>query len=233
VPAFPFLKGRTRAAPAAPDPRLAPTRSGRLAGAGITLLLHAAVIAFLLQFQPVRSAVTSVLPIMVSLITPPAVVEAPPEPPRPLPVKPRVQRVQPKPEPLPLVTALTEEPAAPAAPAPQRASPPPPAPVMAAPAPAPLPVIPPNFNADYLDNPPPAYPARSRRMGEQGRVVLRVLVNAGGTSDKVELHKSSGYEPLDEAALAAVRRWRFLPARQGERPVAAWVLVPIVFTLEG
>jgi protein TonB len=94
-------------------------------------------------------------------------------------------------------------------------------------------VIPPSFNAAYLNNPPPAYPSVSRRMGQQGKVMLRVLVNASGTTDKVEIRSSSGFERLDDAALDAVRHWRFVPARQGDRPVAAWVLVPIIFTLEG
>lgn len=206
--------------------------SGQLVGAGLTIALHAAAITVLLQFQPVRSAITTAVPIMVSLITPPAVVEKPKEPPRPLPVKPRIQREQPAPVP-PLITAATEAPPPPAAPTPQPEAPPEPAaPVIAAPAPSPV-VIPPSFNADYLHNPPPAYPTASRRMGQQGKVVLRVLVNGAGTADKVELRSSSGSTLLDDAALDAVKRWRFVPARQGDRPVAAWVLVPITFTLEG
>ena len=206
-----------------------------MAGVGATILLHAAVIAVLLQFQPVRSALTQAVPTMVSLVTSPPVVEKPKEPPRPLPVKPRVQRVEPRPEPPPLVTAVTEAPPPPSAPAPQSIAPPaPPAPVAAAPtAPPPGPVVPPNFNAAYLNNPPPAYPTLSRRVGQQGKVVLRVLVNAAGNPDKVEIRTSSGFDRLDDAALDAVRRWRFVPARQGEAPVAAWVLVPIIFTLEG
>ncbi len=70
-------------------------------------------------------------------------------------------------------------------------------------------------------------------MGEQGKVVLRVLVSAGGDPAKVEVRTSSGSEVLDEAALDAVKHWRFVPARKGEQPVEAWVLVPITFTLQG
>ena len=70
-------------------------------------------------------------------------------------------------------------------------------------------------------------------MGETGRVVLRVLVTAAGTPQQVELRTSSGSRRLDGAALEAVRRWKFIPARQGDTPVSAWVLVPILFTLEG
>lgn len=70
-------------------------------------------------------------------------------------------------------------------------------------------------------------------MGEQGKVVLRVLVSAVGDPAKVEVRTSSGSEVLDEAALDAVKHWRFVPARKGEQPVEAWVLVPITFTLQG
>ena len=208
-------------------------RSSRLVGIGVTVLLHAAAIAALLQFQPVRSAISQAVPIMVSLITPPPVVEKPKELPRPLPVKPRPQRAEPRPEPPPLVAAVTETPPPPEAPAPQPIAPSPPAPVVAAPAsPPPAPVVPPNFNAAYLNNPAPAYPTNSRRLGHQGRVILRVLVNAEGNPDKVEVRTSSGFGQLDDAAFEAVKRWRFVPARQGDKPVAAWVLVPIIFTLE-
>lgn len=103
----------------------------------------------------------------------------------------------------------------------------------AASAPAPAPVTPPRFNAAYLRNPAPAYPALSRRQREQGKVVLRVLVNAAGGAETVSIHTSSGFGRLDAAALEAVKQWKFVPARQGDRPVPAWVLVPISFTLEG
>jgi periplasmic protein TonB len=209
-------------------------KSGHVAGAGVTILLHAVVLAVLLQFQPVRSAISEAVPIMVSLITPPPTVEKPKELPKPLAVKPRIKRVEPQPGPPPLITAATEAPPPPTAPEPQPVAPTvAPAPVAAAPAATPpVPVVPPSFNAAYLNNPPPAYPAVARRAGQQGKVVLRVLVNASGSPDSVEIRSSSGFDRLDDAALDAVRRWRFVPARQGDTPVAAWVLVPLTFTLE-
>lgn len=91
----------------------------------------------------------------------------------------------------------------------------------------------PRFNADYLNNPPPVYPTLARRLGEQGRVMLRVQVRADGTPAEVEINRSSGFFRLDRAALEAVRKWRFVPAQQGDAPVAASVLVPVSFTLEG
>jgi len=91
----------------------------------------------------------------------------------------------------------------------------------------------PSLNADYLNNPPPTYPPESRELGEQGKVLLRVLVNANGGVEQVNLRKSSGYQRLDQAAQNAVKQWRFVPAKRGEQAVTAWVVVPISFSLEG
>ncbi len=94
-------------------------------------------------------------------------------------------------------------------------------------------VTPPNFNAAYLRNPVPRYPASARRAGTQGTVTLRVQVTREGLAARVDVEKSSGSPHLDAAALEAVRAWRFVPARQGAEPLESWVLVPIVFRLEG
>ena len=94
-------------------------------------------------------------------------------------------------------------------------------------------VVPPSFNAAYLSNPAPRYPLASRRAGEQGTVTLRVLVKPDGLPAQVEVERSSGSPHLDAAALEAVGGWRFVPARQGANPVESWVLVPVVFRLEG
>lgn len=110
---------------------------------------------------------------------------------------------------------------------------PPPAPVMVeAPRPAPPPthVIEPRFDADYLDNPKPPYPKLSSKLGETGKVFLRVLVKTDGTVKELELRNSSGFERLDRSALNTVQNWRFVPARQGSKPVEGWVIVPINFT---
>lgn len=96
-----------------------------------------------------------------------------------------------------------------------------------------LPTLPPNLNADYLDNPAPAYPPISREQGEQGKVLLRAMINADGSVARLELRKTSGFERLDRAALDTVKQWRFVPARRGEQAVSAWVVVPVSFTLEG
>ena len=93
-------------------------------------------------------------------------------------------------------------------------------------------VTPPVFDAAYLSNPPPQYPQAARRAGEQGTVMLRVLVKRDGLPERVEVEKSSGSTLLDAAARDTVWGWRFVPARLGEDPVESWVLVPVVFRLE-
>jgi protein TonB len=205
------------------------------AGLAIALALHAIVIVAILAHPPARSAFAEAMPIMVSLIAPepvPAPVQAPPEPPKPRPVRPKVERPVPKPVEPPLLAAAPRAPEPVVAPAP----PPPPPPADEVPPPEPVAaaaVIAPRFDATYLQNPPPAYPALARRMKEQGKVLLRVFVTPDGAADRIELRKSSGSERLDNAALDTVRRWRFVPARQGDHPVSAWVIVPISFSLEG
>jgi protein TonB len=93
------------------------------------------------------------------------------------------------------------------------------------------PITPARFDADYLNNPPPTYPSLSRRMREQGTVILRVRVREDGLAAEVDLHHGSGHRRLDEAAMKAVRHWRFIPARRGENVIESWVLVPIEFSL--
>lgn len=68
-------------------------------------------------------------------------------------------------------------------------------------------------------------------MGEEGRVVLRVLVSADGRAEQVELAKSSGYDRLDQAAIKAVRNWRFKPGTKNGEPQSMWFNQPINFQL--
>jgi protein TonB len=81
------------------------------------------------------------------------------------------------------------------------------------------------------DAPKPRYPESARRNGKEGRVLLRVLVNEEGRSASVEVNRSSGIEALDQAAVEAIKHWRFAPARVGETPVDSWVRIPIDFRL--
>ncbi len=109
----------------------------------------------------------------------------------------------------------------------------------AASGPAPLPAtaeVPslsmPSERAAYLNNPPPAYPAISRRLGEQGRVVIRVYIDERGEPIEADWAQRSGYSRLDQAAMDAVMAWRYVPAKRGEVPVAMWFNVPIAFDLK-
>ena len=212
-----------------------PTRSRRLLIASSVLVLHVAAL-WLLQSGLMQRAMEIIVPVEVlsEFISPPAPqAERPPAPPPrpkqlPPPVQPQVPPTAPppvaSPEPAPVV-ARAPAAAAPAAPAFEAA------PVAAAP-PAPARVELPSSNAAYLNNPRPAYPALSRRLGEQGKVVVRVLIGVDGTAQQAEIRTSSGYARLDQAALATVRSWRYVPGKRGGVPEAMWFNVPINFVLE-
>jgi periplasmic protein TonB len=221
--------------------------SGRALGLSVTACLHMAVVYGLLQHNTVSSAIVPPQPLMVSFV---AATEAPRFVPPPV-AKPKpvvqhravrhTQAAQPvAPEPLIAATAANPDsaPAASPAPAPLDPAPSNATPVAGLrnqpPTPVPAPALTqPGFNADYLQNPAPRYPPLARRMRQEGKVVLRVLVDTGGGASQIEVRNSSGSDVLDEAALDAVKRWRFVPARRGDQPIAAWVLVPITFTLQG
>jgi protein TonB len=91
----------------------------------------------------------------------------------------------------------------------------------------------PGFAVGSGANPLPDYPYRARRLGQQGRVVLRVAVSPNGMPVEVEVARSSGHDNLDDAALDTVRQWRFTPAQIGGVAVAGTVEVPITFRLLG
>jgi protein TonB len=84
----------------------------------------------------------------------------------------------------------------------------------------------------YRTNPKPDYPIASQRRREEGVVVLNVAVDAGGTPTSISLERSSGHPLLDRAALDAVRRWTFEPARLGGVPRGSRVDVPVRFSLD-
>ena len=89
----------------------------------------------------------------------------------------------------------------------------------------------PSSNADYLNNPAPVYPALSRRLGEQGKVVLRVLIGNNGTALQASIHQSSGFERLDQAALRAVMGWRYVPGQRAGVAQDMWFNVPVNYSL--
>jgi TonB family protein len=87
--------------------------------------------------------------------------------------------------------------------------------------------------ANYARRRSPEYPERARRKGWEGTTLLKVLVDQEGTSKLIEVNRSSGFVALDRAAVKAVKRWRFHPARDGDRPIESWVEIPIQFRLKG
>lgn len=211
----------------------------RLGWIGLAVLVHGALLGALL-LVPAPAPITPPVPMAVDILH--ADAPRPVEPPKPHPQPPKPQPVQksaPKPvvpivpvsrEPSPTAlstqAALTPaQPTPPAAPAAETAS-------AKAAEPAPAPIVQPRFDAAYLNNPAPVYPSMSRRLGETGKVFLRAHVLPSGLPDQVEIRTGSGSPRLDNAALEAVKRWRFVPARQGNDAIAQWVVVPISFNLE-
>ena len=90
----------------------------------------------------------------------------------------------------------------------------------------------PSSEAHGLNNPKPAYPRMSRRLNEQGQVVIRVFVGADGSPQQGEITTSSGFDRLDQEALRTVMRWRFVPGQRLGTPEAMWFNVPVNFVLE-
>jgi protein TonB len=207
-----------------------------------SVALHAAALVLAPRLRHAQLEPPQVLSVVLAELgaPEPARDEAAHPPPPPKPETPRA-RSRPAPPPQPRVAdpapAIAPAPTPPAtetarpreelAPAPAASAPAMPTPT----APEWSSIVPPDYRAAYLNNPPPAYPRSARRNGEQGTVTLRVHVGADGVPAAVELERSSGSSALDAAALESVKSWRFVPARRGTDAVAAWVIVPVVFRL--
>jgi protein TonB len=92
------------------------------------------------------------------------------------------------------------------------------------------PAIDPKFKRRFQ----PDYPPTSRRLGEEGSVVLQVLVGPDGKVQDGKVKTSSGFSRLDEAALKhALRAWRFTPGTEDGAPVTIWHSVRVTFKIEG
>jgi protein TonB len=227
-------------------------RHRNLAVAAGVLLLHVGGV-WALQSGLVQRVAESVLPVQLVavLVEPERPVMEPPRREEPPPPPPLVRKVAPAPAPRPVPVARpTPAPTPMPAPAPEapvaastpvalapvttpvadNAPPAPPAPVVAKAPPAAVEL--PSSDAEYLQNPKPAYPPISRRLREEGKVVLDVLIGADGTAQQARVQRSSGFERLDLAALATVQRWRYVPGRKGGVATAMWFSVPIQFVLE-
>lgn len=77
----------------------------------------------------------------------------------------------------------------------------------------------------------PRYPESARRAGAQGTTLIKVLILATGKIGEIQIEESASHPALDQAAVDAVRRWRFEPGKENGRPVDLWVLIPLEFKL--
>jgi periplasmic protein TonB len=249
------MKLSSKTAGTFPAPSLPGTNRSQTALVTLAVLLaHAGLLGWLLtssgQVQPPELAVVT-MELLASHPAPvqasqPAPKPAPSQTAKPTPTPTPTPKAIPQPEPKPAPAAVAQaEPsplpatapsAAPAASTISRTAAAPAAAAMAsaspAPAPAPARVELPSASADYLNNPKPAYPPLSRRLREEGKVVLRVLIETDGTASRAEIRSSSGYERLDQAARQAVLKWRYVPARRNGVPEAMWFDIPVNFVLE-
>ena len=185
---------------------------------GIWLVIgavHVALVFAVTSWSPVRIALESA-PIEANLIDAPAPAADVPPPPVPQIVPVTTPTVEP-----PLVT-ITEEPPPNAITVAVAETPPPMAPAPAAPR-----VV---TDVAYVEAPQPRYPSESRRSGEEGLVVLRVLINELGRAARVEIERSSGHFRLDEAARLAVQRALFRPYVENGVPRMALATIPIEFS---
>ena len=213
--------------------------------AGGVVVLHVAIL-WAMQSGLLRRAAEVILPVEIisEFIEPPVPkVEPPPPAPKPAPVKRTVTKAPtPPPAPRPMAIAdptpalnapigvLTPQPPAPPIDAPVAETAAPAAPPAAPPAPPSIQL--PSSDADYLQNPRPAYPAISKRLGEQGKVIVRVYIDADGLPQRAELSKSSGYDRLDQLSISTVMRWKFVPGKRNGVPTAMSYNVPFNWVLE-
>jgi protein TonB len=179
----------------------------------VTPALPPAFFATLIPSEPTQAQKAPELPLKTVPVTKPT-----------LPVVPAL-------DPVAVVPAITV--AAPVAAAPNAPSSPAPAAISAPAAPAVPTSVPKTVSGvEYIQPPQPEYPSLSRRMGEQGKVTLRVLVNDKGRAERIELQHSSGIARLDEAARNAVARAVFKPYIEDGKAIAVYVIVPIGFQLD-
>jgi protein TonB len=250
--ASPSVLHRTATASSSTDPLSAPARHAIVASmlvvhaAGAWWLLHRPTAARAIEPRLAMMAVEFVVPLAPPPVADPPPVPAPPqrrvarpEPPRPVAAAP-ARAVEPAPAFVVPPPPVVETPAPPApvqvvavSPAPVVAPPPPAPAVVASIPPPPAPKVVQIGAVAYLTPPVLHYPPAARRAGEEGRVHIRVLVDATGHPRDIEVVRSSGHPRLDEAALATVRATRFRPYTENGVALPFRVVMPLVFALEG
>jgi protein TonB len=209
-------------------------RGRKFAPLASIIVLHV-VLFYALQNGMLRQVVHAALPevMMVSFV-------APPEPPKPTPpsvpktVQLRAPQARAIVPPLPQLAVAPSEPTITVAQPPAEAAPAAAAaaPVfVAAPAP-PAPATPRTVSSvEYVRAPQPVYPSISRRLGESGTVLLRILISERGLPEQVTVQKSSGFANLDEAGRQAALRAQFKPLFENGKAVPVFVIVPLNFQL--
>ncbi|MBL8500625.1 MAG: energy transducer TonB [Nitrosomonas sp.] len=211
-----------------------------LPGLLFVLVVHA-VLFYFLWHQRLIPHPEQALTLFAELITPPAPVTPPKASPEPTPVKLQPVKkpvVKPKQEQLVAKSPKVSEKKQ-AEPALKPVQEPVTEQVSAAPpgAPKQMPTAPVTLSSELSVScpklTPPEYPAISRRMGEEGKLVLRVELDENGHIDNAKVLNSSGYERLDAAALSAVRSWQCNPSLRDGQPVRAVALQPFNFVLQG
>ncbi|CAB3800418.1 hypothetical protein LMG28614_05167 [Paraburkholderia ultramafica] len=225
------------------------TNSRALTATAVVAVVHVALLAVImtLRHEPVQPTLES--HVMTAQLLPPAPLAAPvamqslaPPPPKPTPpvhTKPKVQpkpTPTPKPSPTPLPEAAAPSPTPVAAPDPTPPTPAAPAAPPAAAAPAigrqTMEISAPK-NVAHLDCniAKPDYPSLSKRRGETGTASVRFVVGLSGKLENIELKKSSGFNRLDDAALAAVHASACKPYVENGQPVRAAYTQPFDFNL--
>jgi periplasmic protein TonB len=189
---------------------------------GVIVVLHAAALWGLAHLQRHDEAVPVAATMSVRLISPPAEQER--SEPKPFKVAAITPRVALDPPPVPVLDIDVMDEAPNAITIPVHAAPPrstnegPPSPKVIS-------------SVEYVREPAPRYPPVSRRLGEQGLVMLKVLIDERGVACSIEIQSSSGYARLDHAAREAVARAEFRPYVEDGQPRRALVLIPIEFYL--
>ena len=216
----------------------------------VSVLVFHLVFIWALQSGLILRAAEIIVPaeVLAQFVDPPApkIAPVPPAPPIPL-IQPKLNKKAAEKAPAPLASpapqplAIFDPTPAPNAPTgvttPQPAQVPAPTAAAAAPAgpaagAAGAAVQLPSSDASYLQNPKPPYPPVSRRLNEQGKSVIRVMIGVDGLPKDATIAKSSGFDRLDQAALATVMRWRFVPGKRGGVSEDMWFNVPINWVLE-
>ena len=200
----------------------------------LVIVAHGGLGWMLLRMPAVRAALAESVPVFVYMVKP-AVPQPEPRSSSVKPTLPVIEKNRPK-EKLPPVaekSAIRENPVEVLPifikPAPLLSS------VTAASAVAPEPLAPPKTISisavRYRKAPIPTYPMASKRLGETGETLVRVLIDQEGVAQRWVIEQSSGYERLDEAAIASIREASFYPYTENDTPLSAWVVIPISFNL--